>query len=50
MQNECSENTLIRQREGTTQEARYISWLNPENVKLMGFEVQDWMNFAQKFS
>lgn len=50
MQNECSENTLIRQREGTTQEARYIPWLNPENIKLMGFEVEDWMNFAQKFS
>lgn len=50
MQNKCSENTLIRQREGTTQQARYIPWLDPENIELMGFDVQDWMNFAQKFS
>lgn len=50
MQNDCSENTLIKLREGTTQQARYNSLLDPENVKLMGFDVKDWMNFAEEFS
>ncbi|WP_298511790.1 hypothetical protein [uncultured Kordia sp.] len=47
---DCTENTLIKLREGTTQQERYLSLLDPENVKLMGFEVKDWMNFAEEFS
>ncbi|MGH1383498.1 hypothetical protein [Kordia sp.] len=47
---DCTENTLIKSREGTTQQERYLSLLDPENVKLMGFEVKDWMNFAEEFS
>jgi hypothetical protein len=50
MQNDCTENTLIKLREGTTQQERYLALLDPENVKLMGFEVKDWMNFAEEFS
>lgn len=50
MQNDCTENTLIKSREGTTQQERYLSLLDPANVKLMGFEVKDWMNFAVEFS
>ena len=50
MQNDCTENTLIKSREGTTQQERYLSLLDPENVKLMGFGVKDWMNFAEEFS
>ncbi|EDP95969.1 baseplate J/gp47 family protein [Kordia algicida OT-1] len=50
MQNDCTENTLIKLREGTTQQERYRALLDPENVKLMGFEVKDWMNFAEEFS
>ena len=50
MQNDCTENTLIKLREGSTQQARYLPLLNPENVKLMGFEVKDWMSFAEEFS
>ena len=50
MQNDCTENTLIKLREGTTQQERYHALLDPENVKLMGFEVKDWMNFAEEFS
>jgi len=50
MQNDCTENTLIKLREGTTQQERYLTLLDPENVKLMGFEVKDWMNFAEEFS
>ncbi|KAB8153492.1 hypothetical protein EZY14_009670 [Kordia sp. TARA_039_SRF] len=47
---DCTENTLIKSREGTTQQERYLSMLNPENVQLMGFEVKDWMRFAEEFS
>lgn len=50
MQNDCTENTLIKLREGTTQQARYHTLLDPESVQLMGFEVKDWMNFAEEFS
>lgn len=50
MQNDCTENTLIKLREGTTQQARYHALLDPENVELMGFDVKDWMNFAEEFS
>ncbi len=50
MQNDCTENTLIKLREGTTQQERYLTLLDPENVKLMGFEVKDWMSFAEEFS
>ncbi|QHI35486.1 hypothetical protein IMCC3317_08320 [Kordia antarctica] len=50
MQNDCTENSLIKLREGTTQQARYHALLDPENVELMGFEVKDWMNFAEEFS
>ena len=47
---DCPENKLIRQREGTTQQMRYKTSLDPETIKLMGFGVEDWMNFAQKFA
>ncbi|MFK7748311.1 MAG: hypothetical protein AB8B65_07975 [Kordia sp.] len=47
---DCTENTLIKLREGTTQQERYLSLLNPGNVELMGFGVKDWMNFAEEFS
>jgi len=47
---DCPENKLIRQREGTTQQKRYNALLNPDNIKLMGFGVEDWMEFAQKFA
>ncbi|WP_420573804.1 baseplate J/gp47 family protein [Kordia sp.] len=50
MQNDCTENTLIKLREGTTQQERYHALLDPENVELMGFGVKDWMNFAEEFS
>ena len=50
MQNDCTENTLIKLREGTTQQARYHALLDPESVELMGFDVKDWMNFAEEFS
>lgn len=50
MQNDCTENTLIKSREGTTQQERYKTLLNPENVQLMGFDVKDWMRFAEEFS
>ncbi len=47
---DCTENTLIKSREGTTQQARYLSLLDPNSVALMGFEVKDWMRFAEEFS
>ncbi|MEM6684524.1 MAG: hypothetical protein AAF617_01915, partial [Bacteroidota bacterium] len=47
---DCTENTLIKSREGTTQQERYLSLLDPANVQLMGFDVKDWMNFAEEFS
>ncbi|WP_053002200.1 baseplate J/gp47 family protein [Kordia jejudonensis] len=50
MQNDCTENTLIKLREGTTQQSRYHALLDPESVELMGFDVKDWMNFAEEFS
>ncbi|MEM6721435.1 MAG: baseplate J/gp47 family protein [Bacteroidota bacterium] len=47
---DCTENTLIKSREGTTQQERYLSLLDPNSVELMGFKVKDWMNFAEEFS
>lgn len=50
MSDNCDENTLIREREGTTQQSRYKDILNPVNVELMGFGVAQWMQFAKEFA
>ncbi len=50
MANDCAENKLIRHREGTTQEGRYLKFLDPETVNLMGFGVKKWMTFAKEFA
>jgi hypothetical protein len=47
---DCTENTLIKSREGTTQQERYLSLLDPTSVELMGFKVEDWMRFAEEFA
>lgn len=50
MKENCSENKIISKRQGTTQEARYLESLYPENIELMGLGVADWVTFAEKFA
>ncbi len=40
----------INNSEGTTQLQRYLDALHPDGIELMGFSVEEWMDFAYKFS
>jgi hypothetical protein len=45
----CGKDILLT-REGTEQDQRYIDALNPENVKLNDFTLENWMEFAYHFA
>ncbi|KAA1248052.1 baseplate J/gp47 family protein [Aquimarina sp. RZ0] len=46
----CTNNNSINSSEGTTQLQRYLDALDPDSIELMGFSVEEWMDFAYKFS
>jgi len=50
MSTNCTNTRSINNSEGTTQLQRYLDALNPDSVELMGFSVEEWMDFAYKFS
>ncbi|WP_346860957.1 hypothetical protein [uncultured Draconibacterium sp.] len=45
----CGKDILLT-REGTEQGQRYIDALNPDNVKLNDFTLENWMEFAYNFA
>ncbi|MEI7663037.1 MAG: baseplate J/gp47 family protein [Bacteroidota bacterium] len=50
MATECTVTESGWQGEGTTQNQRYLSELDPGNIELMGYGVEEWMDFACKFA
>lgn len=50
MEDNCTNKATINTSEGTTQLQRYLDALNPDGIELMSFSVEDWMDFAYKFS
>lgn len=47
---DCNEITSVLTRGGTDQQARDIASLNPGNLKLQGFGIREWMQFAYNFA
>lgn len=50
MATNCTNSNTTNGSEGTTQLQRYLNALNPDSLELMGFSVEEWMDFAYKFS
>ncbi len=50
MQTNTNHINILLKRNGTEQSNRYINALNPENIKLHDFSVQQWMQFAFEFA
>jgi hypothetical protein len=46
----CNEIAEILKRNGLDQSMRYDRSLDPENIKLMGFGLEDWMKFTYNFA
>ncbi len=46
----CTNSDTINNSEGITQLQRYLDALDPDGIELMGFSVEEWMDFAYKFS
>src|SRR5688572_24047575 len=46
----CNEIAEVLKRNGLDQSMRYDRALDPENLKLMGFGLEDWMKFAYNFA
>lgn len=46
----CNEIAEVLKRNGLDQSMRYDRSLDPENLKLMGFGLEDWMKFAYNFA
>lgn len=47
---DCNEITSVLTRGGTDQKAREITSLNPDSLKLQGFGIKEWMQFAYNFA
>lgn len=50
MSDNCNEITSVLKRGGTNQAARYDAALNPDLLKLQGFGIKEWMQFAYNFA
>jgi len=50
MSNNCNDITKDLKRGGLSQTERALSALDPDQLKLMGFGLKDWMQFAYNFS
>ncbi|GAA3511915.1 hypothetical protein GCM10022393_27030 [Aquimarina addita] len=50
MATNCTNSDTTKNSEGTTQHQRYLDALHPDGLELMGFSVEEWMDFAYKFS
>lgn len=50
MAKDCDHNDILLKRNGTDQNQRAISALDPTTVKLHDFSVEDWMAFAHAFA
>ena len=46
----CSTIVSVLTSNGSDQKQRYISALQPENIRLNDFEITDWILFAHNFS
>lgn len=46
----CNDIAEVLKRNGLDQSMRYDRSLDPENLKLMGFGLEDWMKFAYNFA
>jgi hypothetical protein len=46
----CNEIAEVLKRNGLDQSMRYDHSLDPENLKLMGFGLEDWMKFTYNFA
>lgn len=46
----CNDIADVLKRNGLDQSMRYDRSLDPENLKLMGFGLEDWMKFAYNFA
>lgn len=46
----CNDIAEVLKRNGFDQSMRYDRSLDPENLKLMGFGLEDWMKFAYNFA
>ncbi|MBU3660685.1 MAG: phage baseplate protein [Flavobacteriales bacterium] len=47
---DCNEITSVLKRGGTDQGDRNLPSLNPDSIKLQGFGIEEWMQFAYNFA
>ncbi len=50
MSKDCNDSANILQRNGSDQNSRNISILDPQNVNIHDLKVEDWMDFAFRFA